>query len=98
MDKRLISLLGLAQRARRLCYGETVIESIRSKKVYLVLVAADASEKTRKKITDKGRSYQVPVCVAGTVAELSAAVGQSNRVCIGVLDEGFAKKISQLMK
>ena len=57
-----MSLLGLANRARKIISGEEfVVKEIRSGKAKLVLLSADASANTTKKITDKCTFYQVPL-------------------------------------
>ena len=51
-DKAL-SMLGLAARAGRIVSGEfTVEKEVKSGRAYLVLIAEDASENTRKKISE----------------------------------------------
>ena len=52
--------LGLAYRARKLTIGtQMTIESMRNQHVYLVLLASDASELTKKKILDKSHFYHL---------------------------------------
>ena len=49
-----MSLLGLANRARKLISGEElVVKEIRSGKAKLVFLSGDASANTEKKISDK---------------------------------------------
>ena len=42
-------------------------------------------------MNDKCNSYQVPLRVFGTRNELGLAIGKSDRVNIGITDNGFAK-------
>ena len=60
MDK-IYSLIGLAYRANKVSYGVKAMEKIAKKKCYLVVLADDASEKTKKKVFDKCATYQIPV-------------------------------------
>ena len=53
INKNYLNMLGLANAARALVNGETLIKSISANKVELVLIANDASDNTKKKITDK---------------------------------------------
>ncbi|TSB46445.1 YlxQ family RNA-binding protein [Alkalicoccobacillus porphyridii] len=93
-----ISLLGLAARARELVSGEElVINDIRRKNVYLVLISADASAATAKKIQDKCQHYDIPYKVGADRFVLGSAIGKAERVVIGVKSKGFAGKISDLM-
>lgn len=90
-----LNLLGLAARARKVVTGETVISKIRSKEAYLVLVASDASDNTKKKISDKCISYEIDYIITSNIEELSTAIGKRNRVAIGIVDKGFASKIKE---
>ena len=54
--------LGLANRARKIISGEELsLKEIQNGKAKLVLLSADASANTAKKITDKCRSYRCAI-------------------------------------
>lgn len=92
MNQKQTSLLGLMQRAGALTTGEElVVKAIQSKKAKAVLLSSDASENTRKKITDKCVFYNVPLIEAGSRYELGHALGKEARVVIALLDNGFRK-------
>ncbi len=93
LSKDIMSLLGLVSRARKITSGETLIHDIRAKKVYFVIIAADASDNTKKKITDKCHFYKVDYVIDGSIDDLSIAVGKYNRVAVGILDKGFAASV-----
>ncbi len=88
----------MAQRARKIQTGDTLIEGIRQKSVYLVLIAQDASSRSQKVIQDKCTTYKVDYVLWETKAVLSAAIGQVNRIAIGISDRGFAKSILESLK
>ena len=93
-----MSLLGLANRARKLISGEElVVKEIRSGKAKLVLLAEDASKNTEKKISDKCAYYQVPLKRVENRSLLGQAIGKEARVVVAVLDEGFAEKLQTLL-
>ncbi|WP_318504558.1 YlxQ family RNA-binding protein [Bacillus sp. T3] len=93
-----MSLLGLANRARKIISGEELsVKEIRSGKAKLVLLSADASANTTKKITDKCKSYHVPVKLVEDRFLLGKSIGKEARVVVTVLDEGFAKKLLTLL-
>lgn len=97
-DKQWISLLGLANRARKIISGEELtIKEIRNGKAKLVLLSADASANTVKKITDKCKSYRVPMKMVENRTILGSAIGKEARVVVAVLDAGFAKKLMMLL-
>ncbi len=97
-DVKWLSLLGLATRARKVISGEDVVlKEVRRERVRLVLIADDASSNTKKKMLDKCAYYDVPIRIVSDRKTLGKAVGKGERVVIGVIDEGFAKKIISLV-
>ena len=98
MKQQWMSLLGLANRARKLISGEElVVKEVRSGKAKLVILACDASSNTEKKITDKCLYYQVPLKKVENRFLLGQAIGKDARVTVAVLDEGFARKLQTLL-
>lgn len=98
MDNSLAGLLGMAARARKITCGDTAILSISEGQAKLVLIAADASDNTRKKVVDKCTFYQVPYLFVNHSIELSQSIGQVNRMYVAILDSGFKKSIEQYLK
>jgi ribosomal protein L7Ae-like RNA K-turn-binding protein len=93
-----MSLLGLANRARKIISGEELtVKQIQSGKARLILLSADASANTTKKITDKCNSYEVPYKIVENRHLLGQAIGKEARVVVAVLDAGFAKKMVTLL-
>ncbi len=91
MDKRLNNL-GLCQRANGLISGEeNVISAIQANKIFYLFLANDASENTKKKITDKAKYYQIELDDSYSSSELSKAIGKENRMIIGITNKGFLK-------
>ena len=93
-----MSLLGLANRARKIISGEELtVKEVRGGKAKLVLLSADASANTTKKITDKCKSYEVPLKMVENRHLLGQAIGKEARVVIAVMDDGFAQKLVTLL-
>ena len=98
IQQQWMSLLGLANRARKLISGEElVVKEIRSGKAKLVILAEDASKNTEKKLSDKCAYYQVPLKRVENRFLLGQAIGKEARVVVAVLDEGFAQKLRTLL-
>ena len=96
VDVKILSLFGLAARAGRIASGEFQTETaVKSGTAYLVVVAEDASENTKKLFRDKCSFYKVPVFVMGTKEELGHAIGKEFRASLAILDEGFAEAIKR---
>lgn len=93
-----LNLLGLAQRAGKLVSGEeTVLKNIRNNKAKLVIVCLDASENTKKKISDKCQFYHVTYIEAFESLELTQAIGKARIVC-ALTDEGFKKGVLKIIQ
>ncbi|WP_335870756.1 YlxQ family RNA-binding protein [Bacillus sp. 2205SS5-2] len=93
-----ISLLGLANRARKVISGEElVIKEVRSGRAKLVILSQDASENTAKKVQDKCRTYGVPVKLVNNRETLGHAIGKEARVVVALSDNGFANKLFTLL-
>lgn len=94
MKNKALSYIGLATRAGKTASGEFSTEkSVKSGKAFLVVVAEDASDNTRKKFRNSCMFYNVPFCILGTKEELGASTGKELRASLAVLDEGLAKAI-----
>lgn len=90
----MIKNLGLAFRAGKVVSGtDTVIEKLRKKQLYLILLASDASDNTKKKINDKAKTYGTKVIETYDSQTISISIGKSNIKVIGITDEGFSKII-----
>ena len=75
INKKILGLIGLSARARKICFGaDSVEEQIKKKKVYLVIIAEDASKRTKDKFELLGKDFQVPVIVKGEIELLSKAI------------------------
>lgn len=97
MTHSYLNLLGLANAAKKLVSGETLLKCIRNKKIKLVLIANDASQNTKKKLTDKCHYYGIEYYIIEDDSQaLSKAIGKE-RVAVGISDTGFANKIKKII-
>ncbi|WP_179860777.1 YlxQ family RNA-binding protein [Sporosarcina koreensis] len=97
-EMKIYQMLGLAARARKLITGEELaVSEIRAQRAKLVILSNDASDGTKKKVSDKCTSYNVEKHVFGDRASLGHAIGKESRVVLAVTDSGFAKKLSGLL-
>lgn len=96
MKSKLESYLGFARRAGRLAAGyDTCAQLLKRNKVYLLLVAEDASEKTREKFMKLAQRHQVQAYVFGTCQSLSEMTGLQDRYIYAVTDNNLAKAIAK---
>ncbi|MCD7894855.1 MAG: ribosomal L7Ae/L30e/S12e/Gadd45 family protein [Erysipelotrichaceae bacterium] len=88
-----LSMLGLAMRARKISQGEVLYNDIRHRRVFLVIISSEASDNTKKKLSDKCTYYHIDYHIIGSIEEISKAIGKENRVAVGIKDRGFADSI-----
>ena len=89
-----MGMLGLAKRAGKISSGESACkEAIRFGKSQLILLAGDASDNTKKNITDSCAYYDVSYYIIGTKESLGHAIGNSYNAVISVNDSGFASAL-----
>lgn len=97
MDERALQgILGLALKAGQLTKGaEQSVQLVRDKKAALMLLDAQASENTQKRVQDACKYYNVPVIVLKPRL-MAQACGQAE-MAAGALRAGhFANKVRQI--
>lgn len=96
--KKIFSLLGLAERGRRVVSGEFMTErAVKSGSAKLVIVSSEASDNTRKMFYDMCSFYQVPIYYFGGKEELGHAIGKEMRASLAVTDDGFAASLGKYL-
>lgn len=96
---KVLSMLGLATKAGKVVSGEFSTEkAIKSGKAYLVMVAEDASNNTKKEFSDSCSYYQVPFVIYGTKETLGHCIGKQMRASLAVVDAGFGREIAKRME
>ena len=87
MEDKAYRMLGLARRAGKLiCGEEMVLDSIRSRKAGIVIVATDASDNTKKMFRDKCSYYHIPIYEYALKADFGHA-------SMAISDKNFAESI-----
>ena len=96
--KQILSQLGIAMKAGKLVSGEYLVEkAVKEMKAYLVVIAEDASDNTKKHFSDMCQYRDIPIRFLGTKEEIGRTIGKAYRASIAVTDEGFAKSILKKM-
>ncbi len=92
---RFDSTLSLCMRAKRLTYGfETVKAAAEHKEVFLLLAAADLSQKTRKEVRFLAEKCSIPcLLLPHSMEQIAGIIGRKTGV-VGVTDQGFAAKLT----
>lgn len=93
-QNKVISLLGIAMKGRNLVSGEfQTMEAIKTGSAWLVIVAEDASENTKKLFHDKCSYYEIPVVDYGSKEDLGRAIGKDLRSSVAICDDGLSRAV-----
>ena len=98
-SEKLLSLLGFAARARRLVFGtELCRTAARAGQISLVVIAADASQNTKKRVVDACKYYGCDVCQSAVPSSILASrLGKSGvTAVVGLNDHNFIAGITAL--
>ena len=96
-EERIKGLLGIAQRAGRLVTGaDTTLNTVRGGKACLVLADECAAENTLKKVKDACIYHHAPIMYLPE-GLIESATGRDGRMLGALTDQGFAKKIQEIM-
>lgn len=98
-NDRVLSGLSLAQKAGQIASGEFAVEkSVKEGSACLVIVAGDASDNTKKKMTNMTDFYEVPLYFYADKDNLGRCIGKEYRSMVSVKDPGFAKSIRKQLE
>ena len=95
MNKTL-NTLGLCKCAGKISYGETLLKDIKNKKVYIVVVASDASDNSKKRVMDKCNFYKCECVVCLDKISITKSIGRDDLVsAVGIKDYNLSKKFKE---
>jgi ribosomal protein L7Ae-like RNA K-turn-binding protein len=95
-EQKIINLLGLAQRAGKLVSGDFAVQkAVQAGQVKLLLIAADAAEKTRQHYLALAKEQQLSFYLLLTRETLGHCIGKDFRAVVAVLDDGFSRAIGK---
>ena len=94
INNKILGLIGLAMKAGKICFGaDSVEENVIKRKVKLVIISEDSSERTKNKFINICEKNNVPVITYGDIDSLSKAIGKSNKAILGIKDINFVNSI-----
>lgn len=96
-NKQLAGLLGLANRARKLAFGEKAHRAIADPKTQLLLISDEASGRTTEKLINRAKYYEKEYFLVDDET-LNKSTGNTNKKFLVVLDAGFSKGILDICR
>lgn len=98
MINKVYGLLGISSKAGKVISGtDIILEKMERKKVKLVIIAEDASEKTIKNMKYYCNKENLELIIYGNILENSKAIGKHNRATIAIIDQNLANAIKKLI-
>jgi len=96
--QRILRLLGLGMRSRGVVVGvQQVREAAKRNKVFLAVVATDASPNSLDKVVPLLNGRRVRFVEVPSAAELGAVVGRVETAVVGIVDRQLAAGVSALV-
>lgn len=97
-SEKLCGLLGLATRAGKTVFGtEACMSAIEKRKVKLILLASDASERTKTNFKEICNKNNIEVSEMLKMESLSKAIGKTDKVVVGIVDANFSKEMLKII-
>lgn len=91
MEDKIVNLLTLAMKSGSVVSGEdTCMSYLKKDAIYLMVIAKDASENTKKKFKDKASYRNIPIRFWKEKNILGNFIGKGPRTVVGIIDKGFA--------
>ncbi|SHH15410.1 L7Ae/L30e/S12e/Gadd45 family ribosomal protein [Thermosipho atlanticus] len=99
-EKKVLTLLGFASKAKKLVYGkDNIREYIKDfkQKHKVIIIASDAGERVKRDVKIRCEISRVPYIEFSKKDELSKATGMLNVSVLGIKDENIVKSIIDLI-
>ena len=84
-------------RARKISFGsDSVEEDIKRKKVYLVIIAKDSSERTKNRFIKLCNENNIEKIIISDIETISKKIGKNNKAIIGIKEKNIANQIQKI--
>lgn len=96
INNNIMGLIGLAMKAGKISFGaDSVEQDIKKRKIKLLIIASDSSERTKNKFNNLKMEDNIPIIIDSNIEELSKTIGKPNKAVIGIKDKNFAEIIEK---
>ncbi len=85
------------QKHGKIAFGADSVEnSIKKKTVKLVIIAEDASERTKDKFKKICEQFNIPIIQVADIETLSNRIGKKNKAILGIQDINLSREIEKI--
>ena len=97
-NERILGLIGLCRKSGKLTFGtQACIEAINRKKIKLIIVANDASDRTKQNFTYQCDKNNIQIRIFSKIEDLSKVIGQNNKAVLGIKEKNLSNQIMKLI-
>lgn len=97
-NQKVLGLLGLCSKSGEITFGtDACIDIIKRNKTNLVLVASDASDRTKRNFEFVCNQNNIKICIFGTIEEISKAIGRVNKAVLAIKNDSLASQIYKII-
>lgn len=98
INNKIYGLLGLTAKAGKLSFGtDSCLDMIAKKKIKLVIVAEDSSERTINNFKEKCEQNNIDFYIWGNKEDISKSIGKINKAVIGIKDKNLAGAVKKIL-
>ena len=96
---KVLSMLGIAAKSGSVVTGEFSTEkAVKEGRAYLVIVAGDSSDNTKKMFSNMTDFYEVPMYIYSDKETLGHCIGKEFRASLAIVNEGLAHSVEDKLK
>ena len=97
-QNKALGLIGISAKAGKVAFGtEQVAEGIEKNKIKLIIIAEDASDRTKENFTNLAKIHNIKLVIYQTIEDLSKAIGKQNKAVIAIKDKNLGEEIYKII-
>lgn len=95
---KVYGLIGLSMKAGKLVFGtESCLDMINKRKIKLIILAEDSSERTIDNFKKRCKENNIPVYIFGDKESISKSIGKNNKAVLGIREKNLAEAIKKIL-
>ena len=97
-NNKIAGYLGLSAKAGKIVFGtDACIDAIKRKKINLLIIATDASERTKNRFEIICKDVKIPCVEWECIEKISKTIGKNNKAVVGIKDRNLSNAIFKII-